>query len=83
MSPTHSHEDNVTGRGGREQPLLAGRDEGKGEEEGAGPEGGGSRATPSIFAFGSSARSYNQCLSAYDAMKTAFQAGGSCSQGRV
>lgn len=39
MSPAHSHEDNVSARGGKDEPLVAGRDEGKGEEEGEGREG--------------------------------------------
>lgn len=56
MSPAHSHEDNVIARGGKDEPLIAGRDAGRREEEVGDVGGGGARATPSIFGFGSCSR---------------------------
>lgn len=81
-APTHSREPNVAAGGDKDKPLLAGRDAGR-REEGGGRGGGWIKGNTVYIWFRLLLLSTDRCLSVYDAMKTAFQVSGSCSQGRV
>lgn len=65
------------------QVVMLGGAMGEEEEAEDGGGQGGIKGNTVYIWFWLLLPSTDRCLSVYDVMKTAFQAGGSCSQGRV